>query len=223
MTQPRALVVFDLDGTLLRGPTVCEVLAQYLDRLPRMQEFERLKQREGISAAREEMASWYRDVPRSTLLQSLSQAQQAPGLAEGISLLQVHGVVIGIASITWHFAATYFADTLGIEHCLATVLQDSGAIDHVWPEHKAQWALDMAARLKVPLERTAAVGDSAGDYDMLGVVGTPIFVGVEPPPPQVSWRHMPAANIEHVARHLIDVWALQPNKSMQPTCEDARG
>src|SRR5215203_2467874 len=114
MTLPRALVVFDLDGTLLRGPTVCEVLAQHLGRSPRMQEFERLKQRNGISAAREEMASWYRDVPRSTLLQSLSQARRAPGLAEGISLLHAHGVVIGIASITWHFAVTHFADALGI-------------------------------------------------------------------------------------------------------------
>jgi len=222
MTQPRALVVFDLDGTLLRGPTVCEVLAQRLGRLPRMQEFERLKHREGISAAREEMALWYRDVPRSTLLQSLSHVQQAPGLAEGISLLQDHGVVIGVASITWHFAAVHIADAFGIEHCLATVLQDSGAIDHVWPEHKAQWVLDLAARLKVPVGRTAAVGDSAGDYDMLGVVGTPIFVGVEPPS-QASWRHMPAANIEHIARHLIEEWSLQPNKPMQPTCADARG
>jgi len=211
MTQARALVVFDLDGTLLRGPTVCEVLARSLGRLPRMQEFERLKQREGISAAREEMAMWYREVPRSTLLQSLSQAQQAPGLAEGISLLQAHGVSIGIASITWRFAATHFADALGIEHCLATVLQDSGAIDHVWPEHKAEWALNLAARLKVPFERTAAVGDSAGDYEMLGVVNTPIFVGAEPP--QASWRHMPAANIEHVARHLIGVWALPLEKN----------
>ncbi|HMN44530.1 MAG TPA: haloacid dehalogenase-like hydrolase [Povalibacter sp.] len=214
MTQPRALVVFDLDGTLLRGPTVCEVLAQYVGRLPRMQEFERLKQRNGIAAAREEMAAWYRDVPRPALLQSLSQAQHAPGLAEGISLLKAHGVVIGIASITWHFAATYFADALGIEHCLATGLHDSGAIDHVWPEHKAAWVLDLAARLKVPLERTAAVGDSAGDYDMLSVVSTPVFVGAEPPP-QAGWRHMPAANIEHIARHCIGLWSLQPNTALQ--------
>jgi phosphoserine phosphatase len=222
MTKPGALVVFDLDGTLLRGLTVCEVLAQNLGRLPRMQEFERLKHREGILAARAEMALWYRDVPRSTLLHSLTQAQQAPGLAEGIALLQLHDVAIGIASITWHFAAVHLASAFGIEHCLATGLRDSGAIDHVWPEHKAQWLLDLAAQLKVPLERTAAVGDSAGDYDMLGVVGTPIFVGAEPPPSEASWHHMPAANIEHVARHLISAWELQSNTALQATCEDPR-
>ncbi len=32
----RGLAVFDLDGTLLRGDTVCEVLAKPLDRLVEM-------------------------------------------------------------------------------------------------------------------------------------------------------------------------------------------
>jgi hypothetical protein len=35
-----ALVVFDLDGTLLRGRTVCEVLAEPLGRLERMRDTE---------------------------------------------------------------------------------------------------------------------------------------------------------------------------------------
>jgi phosphoserine phosphatase len=187
-----------------------------------MQEFERLKDREGISGAREEMALWYRDVPRSELIASISRAQRAPGLSAGVSLLQDHGVVIGIASITWRFAASHFADDLGIEHCLATGLQDSGAIEHVWPEHKAQWLLDLAARLRVPIERTAAVGDSAGDHEMLGVAGVPIFVGAEAPS-NTGWLHMPEASIDHVARHLVKLWSLQPNKPMQPTREAARG
>ena len=225
MTQSKshALIVFDLDGTLLRGPTVCEVFARSLNRLPRMQEFERLKDRQGISAAREEMAIWYRDVSRSVLLQTLYEAQPAPGLAAGITLLQAHGAAVGIASITWHFAVMHIATSLGIEHCLGTVLEDSGSIQHVWPEHKAKWILELARRLEITIERTAAVGDSAGDYDMLGVVGIPIFVGMELPSPQPTWLHLPAANIEHVARHLIDAWGLQPNNALQPTCEDARG
>jgi phosphoserine phosphatase len=207
MTRPRALVVFDLDGTLLRGPTVCEVLAHPLGHLPRMQEFERLKHRDAISAAREEMALWYQNVSRSKLIESLDQAQHAPGLSEGIALLKAHDVAIGIASITWRFAAAHFADAFGIEHCLATDLRESEIIDHVWPEHKAQWTVDLASQLNVPSARTAAVGDSTGDFDMLEVVGVPIFVGPELPQSQVSWHHMPAANIEHVAKYLIDSWS----------------
>ena len=209
-TNLRSLVVFDLDGTLLRGPTVCEVLAQALGRLPRMQEIEHLKHRHEIAAAREEMAVWYAEVSRAAILDSLQNVQFAPGLAAGISLLQEHGVTVGIASITWRFAVQHLAEQLAIEHCLATSLQDSGAIDHVWPEHKAQWLLDLTTRMGVSPQRTAAIGDSAGDYEMLGVAGIPIFVGVESPPVESDWLHWPAANIEHVARHLIEAWALQP-------------
>ena len=44
MTQVlRGIVVFDLDGTLLRGETVCEMLARPLGRIDQMQEFEQLK------------------------------------------------------------------------------------------------------------------------------------------------------------------------------------
>jgi len=52
----KALVVFDLDGTLLRGPTVCEVLAESLGRLERMRQLERFAGDQELRAAREEMA-----------------------------------------------------------------------------------------------------------------------------------------------------------------------
>lgn len=176
-----------------------------------MQEIGRLKgDCRQIAAAREEMAAWYRDISPADLIASLRAVELAPGLAAGISLLQAHGFAIGIASITWRFAAEHFAGEWGIEHCLATTLQASGEIDHVWPEHKAQWARDLAARLSIPLERTAAVGDSSGDYEMLRAAGTSIFVGSELPPVQQDWLHWPAANIEHLARHVVEVIADLP-------------
>jgi phosphoserine phosphatase len=221
-TRHRALAVFDLDGTLLRGPTVCEVIAQSLGRLPRMQEIERFRDRLHIAAAREEMARWYADVPVATLLEALQAVRFAPGVASGISLLQAHGVVVGIASITWRFAVAHFAEKLGVEHCLGTALQDSGAVEHVWSEHKAAWVVQMSARLGVSREYIAAVGDSVGDYEMLGVAGKAFFVGTQAPESHPEWLHWPAANIEHVARHLIETWALQPNNTIQATCKDAR-
>jgi phosphoserine phosphatase len=133
-----------------------------------MQEIERLKDRQEICAARQEMASWYRDLSAAEIHASLQNVCLAPGLADGISLLQDHSVTIAIASITWRFAVQHFAQLWGVEHCLATSLGDSGAIDHVWPEHKAQFIRDLSSQLRIPMERTAAVGDSAGDFDMLG-------------------------------------------------------
>ena len=60
MDEARALVAFDLDGTLLRGLTVCEVVAVSLGQLDRMRQLERFASRLELRQAREEMAVWYR-------------------------------------------------------------------------------------------------------------------------------------------------------------------
>jgi HAD superfamily phosphoserine phosphatase-like hydrolase len=215
--QLQGLVVFDLDGTLLRGLTVCEVLARPLGQGQRMQELERFRSREELQAAREEMAGWYRSASATgNLLRWLEDARLADGTKNGVSLLRAHGVAVGIASITWSFAVEYFARALGVEYWLGTELQDSGEITHVWPEDKARWVQELAQRLQIPDERTAAVGDSAGDYAMLGTVAVPIFVDAELSPPRPGWLHRPAESIEWVAKHLVRFWGLPLNKAPEP-------
>ena len=214
--QRQGLVVFDLDGTLLRGPTVCEVVAGPLGRFQRMRELERVKSREELQAAREEMAGWYREVGINSLLGALDHARLAEGAASGLALLRAHGVEVGIASITWSFAVKHFARSLGVEYWLGTELKESGEIAHVWPEDKAHWVQDLGQRLGVPTDRTAAVGDSAGDYAMLEVVSVPVFVGAELSASRQGWLHRPAENIERLAEHLLQVWGLPPNKTLQP-------
>ena len=213
----KALVVFDLDGTLLRGPTVCEVLAKSLGRLERMRQLERFASDPELRIAREEMAGWYLPVGFARLRDSLKGARLAPGTQKGLAMLRSHGVAVDIASITWSFAVEHFARLLGVEHWQGTVLEESGEIRHIWPEDKAPWARELAQRLEVPLEKTAAVGDSAGDLEMLRAVGLPVFVGHELPAAQHGWLHYPAADIEAVARHLVAVWKLSPNNPLQPT------
>ena len=61
-TRSEALVAFDLGGTLLRGRTVCEVLAESLGRRERMQQLERVTSQADLLRSREEMAAWYRPV-----------------------------------------------------------------------------------------------------------------------------------------------------------------
>ena len=212
--QWHGLAVFDLDGTLLRGPTVCEVLAAPLGKAQRMAELESFRspsERER-QAAREEMARWYRAADMASVMASLGGAQLAEGAACGLSLLRAHRVAVAIASITWSFAVEHFARALGVEHWLGTELQESGEIVHVWPEDKARWVKELAQRLGVPVERTAAIGDSRGDVEMLSVVGLPIFVGHTLPAAQQKWLHRPEENIEWVAKHLLQVWGLSPTE-----------
>src|ERR1700676_2522114 len=104
MTAPSGLAIFDLNGTLLRGRTVCEVLAERIGQTARMREIEALKSQAQIRQAREEMAGWYRSFQPSVLTDCLSNATLAPGAVEGARLLRKAGVAIAIASITWEFA-----------------------------------------------------------------------------------------------------------------------
>lgn len=204
---PSGLVVFDLDGTLLRGSTVCEVLAARLGRLEEMRSFEALTEEHEIARARAELVRWYSAISRGQLVSFLEAAQWAPGAREGIARLRRAGVEVAIASITWKFAVDWFAVQLGVTHTLGTGLREDGAIQHVWPRHKADWLHDLASRLAVPYERTAAVGDSSGDLAMLGVAGLRFFVGLEPPP-ALKCVHFPSGSILDVAQNILAQWPL---------------
>ena len=154
------LVVFDLDGTFLRGETACEVLAVPLGRLEEMKAVESLTEDYEIAQARVQMAQWYRAVPREQLIKSLTSACWAPTAFAAVNRLVAAGVVVAVASITWDFAVSWFAHQLGLTHVLGTQIDRHGTIKHVWPWNKAEWLRELASVLAVPFDRTAAVGDS---------------------------------------------------------------
>jgi phosphoserine phosphatase len=145
--QPRGLIVFDLDGTLIRGPSVCEIFAAHLGRLEAQQGFEKLQSLAELSEARREMARWYSAVARSALVELLTEAPLAPKTRKGMALLRAQGVECAIASITWEFGVAWFAGQLGVRHYLGTRLGDAGEITHVWPD-LGDRALALAGRAR---------------------------------------------------------------------------
>ncbi len=204
--KPRGLAVFDLDGTLLRGPTVCELLAAPLGRSDEMRAFESLHAEQDIAQARVEMARWYDGISRGRLLRPLEAAQWASGALEGVARLREAGIEVAIASITWSFGVDYFAARLGVSRTLGTGLRADGTIDHIWPRHKAAWVRILSSELAVPYERTAAVGDSSGDTDMLQTAALRFFVGRHPPTGLECIR-IPDGDILKVAQHILAHWA----------------
>lgn len=89
--------------------------------------------------------------------------------------------------------------------------------DSPWTIGKARWVKELAQQLGVPMERTAAIGDPAGDCKMLNATGLSIFVGrTLPAARQKKWLHLPEESIERVAKHLLQAWGLPPNKALQP-------
>jgi len=84
----------------------------------------------------------------------------------------------------------------------------SGAIEHVWDRTKGTWLLQLANDLGVEESRIAAVGDSAGDTDLLKASALRFFVGSEPPDSIPAVVHLPAADIRTIAEHIIHVWQI---------------
>ena len=126
------LAVFDLDGTLLRGPTVCEVLALPLGRKEEARAIEMITDRAEMEAARYTMADWYNQVEREILIGYLDGADLAPGAIEGCARLRAGGVRIAIASITWDVAVAHFAALFGAEaflDCSGSAAGFAGALE----------------------------------------------------------------------------------------------
>lgn len=201
------LAVFDLDGTLTRGDTVCEVIARPLGHLARMRELEAIdgNDTEAIIAAREEMAGWYRQKSLEDLCSSLVELKLAPGVSDGIDLLNESGIQIAIASITWEFAVEWLANRFGIDYYVGTKLSPEGNVTHFWPDDKAGWLQKIALQLGLGLDRVAAVGDSSSDKGMLEIVGAPFFVGTGLPQELSDVHHLPDGDIHEVARLIASV------------------
>ena len=119
------IAAFDLDGTLIRGQTAGEAIAEGIGRLERMREFEQLQ-----SNQIEEMAEWYSSFTFSDLCQHLTAIRVAPGVAEGFALLRDHGFRIAIVSLTWEFAVEWFANRFGADYSVGTGLKSDGLVTH---------------------------------------------------------------------------------------------
>lgn len=206
------LVAFDVDGTLIRGDTVCEALARSLGQIRRMQEFERLSVTEidAIISARQEMATWYQSVPLGELCSCLECLEFAPGAREGIELLKEHDIQIALVSLTWEFAVAWIAASLGVDHYVGSTLSPEGEISHFWPQDKHRWLAERARQLGVELGDVAAVGDSLGDVEMLRLVGHPFFVGSIKPDVLANVPHFPDGDIHTIAQHIVLSDSLSP-------------
>jgi phosphoserine phosphatase len=197
------LVAFDVDGTLLRGPTICECIAAGIGKQQEMQAFEQLTSKAAIAAARTQMISWYRSHDRTTLLQHVQTATLAPGAREGVAILRRAGIQVAFVSITWQFAVEWLAIELGADWAVGTQWCDDDEIVHFWSADKATWLARRATELRLHPGQIAAVGDSAGDLPMLEYAGTSYFVGRDPTNLPSHVKHWPAADISDVVRDLL--------------------
>jgi phosphoserine phosphatase len=197
------LVAFDLDGTLLRGDTVCTSIARSIGTLERMQEMERGHELADRLSDAAEMASWYLPLGRKRIESELSRLTPAPGADQGCSLLREAGVGLVIISVTWKFAVQHFAERFGASDYAATPLDwTTGEFDDFDAEHKGPWLEAKIASLGLSADQVAAVGDSPNDHGMFEAAGTSFCVATACGEID-NVIHRPDANILELAKEIL--------------------
>lgn len=210
----QGLVVFDVDGTLIREQTVCELIAAKIDRVEQMawleanagssSESTAAPGNESLIAAREEMVDWYMEAGRLQVDSFFDSVIWADSAHSGVQSLIDRDWLVAIASMTWSFAVDRIADDLGIELSTATTLDwETKAIDHVFPEDKATFTKRVAGGYQIPRDRVFGVGDSGGDIPMLEAATNGIYIGASDP--QIPGTiHLPNAGIGTIASAILD-------------------
>lgn len=199
------LVGFDLDGTLIRGTTCLEALAVPLGRQADARRFADevdLRDIAGLKASVEGAARWFDGADIDEVCEYLTTVALAPGANEAFALLRAAGVRTAIVSLTWSFAAEWFARLLGADAFLGTAICADGSVTHVLPTDKGVWFTRLGDRLGIERHETAAVGDSRGDLHLFAAAGRSVFVGDELPP-DCAAIHRPGGDLAEIAELLL--------------------
>jgi phosphoserine phosphatase len=181
------VVVFDLDGTLLRGTTV-SLLAQWLGRGEEIEELERAFHAHEISnsVVADTSAAWFAGQRTADVWRVLAEGPWIDGMAETLDALADADVSLLLGTITWNFAAEMlrerhgFAAISGTEMLVADGIL-SGVVSRYFDEHdKLGFVEEWCADNGYSMSQVAAVGDSRSDVPLFGSVGLSIALNATP-------------------------------------------
>ena len=179
MSQVKGLCVMDVDGTL--------ILEEVIDLLGREAGFEEEISQITSQAMRGELdfesslrkrVSLLAGLPVSVFDKVFDSIHLSPNVQEFISILQMNSIVVGLVSGGFTPIVARLAKSLGIAYFSANQLEVKD--DHLTgklvgqiinPEVKKETLEKWREELKLPKDRTVAIGDGANDLLMLKSAG----------------------------------------------------
>jgi phosphoserine phosphatase len=182
------VVVFDLDGTLLRGTTVSLLLAQWLGREDEITELERAFQAHEISnsVVADTSAGWLAGRSVADTWEILTIGPWIDGMAETFQALAAAGVSLLLGTITWRFAAEMLQERYGFQAVSGTEMQTcdgtlSGVVSRYFDEHdKVRFVEEWCNQSGYSMSQVAAIGDSRSDVPLFRRVGMSIALNATP-------------------------------------------
>jgi phosphoserine phosphatase len=182
------VVVFDLDGTLLRGTTVSLLLAEWLGQASAITELERAFHAHEISnsVVADTSAGWLAGKSVAEAWRVLEDGSWIDGMAETFQVLTGAQVNLLLGTITWSFAGEMLRERYGFAAASGTEMQApdgvlSGVVSRYFDEHdKLRFVEDWCAQNGYSMSQVAAIGDSRSDVPLFHRAGMSIALNATP-------------------------------------------
>ena len=206
------LACFDLDGTLTRGTTVSQHLADRLGQGEQMAALERRYAAGEISnsVVAEETASSYRGIPLEKVVTHLSDIPCIKGIDATLAALGERQIESLLCTVTWSLAAEEFRRRHGFVAASGTEIElDSDGVPtgevkrHFDEWDKLEFVRSYCKVNDVDLAECIAVGDSRSDIPLFEAVGFSIALNATP-------QAREAASVSLDTEDLTDVLDLIP-------------
>lgn len=188
MLQVKGLCVMDVDGTLILE----EVIDLFGREVGREEEISLITSRAmrgelDFERSLRDRVSFLEGLPISAFDKVFNSIHLTPNAQEFISILQKNAILVGLVSGGFTPIVEKLAKSLGIAYFSANQLEVKGGLltgkligQIISPEVKKETLEKWREELKLPQERTVAIGDGANDLLMLKSAGLGIaFCGKE--------------------------------------------
>jgi phosphoserine phosphatase len=177
--QHYRVVSFDLDGTLLRGTTVCRYLGAWLGESERILEIERRYHARRATSAEmaDGSAPCFRGCSLGSIAEALERAPWIAGIGPCVAALRDAGVEVLVGAVTWSFAGEWLRDRYGFAGvCGSEMGVDGGALTGVTARYfdeydKLDFVRAWCSDRDIGMHEVAAVGDSLSDVPLFRSVG----------------------------------------------------
>ena len=179
MSQVKGLCVMDVDGTLLLEEVI-DLLGREAGREEEISLITSRAMRGELDFERSlrERVALLKGLPDSVFDTVFNSIHLSPNAQKFISILQKNGILVGLVSGGFIPIVDRLAKSLGIAHFSANQLEVKDGLltgkligQIISPEVKKETLEKWREELKLPQERTVAIGDGANDLLMLKSAG----------------------------------------------------
>ena len=179
MSQVKGLCVIDVDGTLILEEVI-DLLGREAGREEEISQITSRAMRGELDfeTSLRERVALLKGLPDSVFDTVFNSIHLSPNAQKFISILQKNGILVGLVSGGFIPIVDRLAKSLGIAHFSANQLEVKDGLltgkligQIISPEVKKETLEKWREELKLPQERTVAIGDGANDLLMLKSAG----------------------------------------------------